>query len=86
MCKSNDCINLFKIISFKISTILLHKVTAQYLFSPTTRSGLYFVSLDPSCGYIINTKAPILGGFGVNGAASKNRTYDPTLTKGVLYH
>ena len=21
-----------------------------------------------------------------NGAASKNRTYDPTLTKGVLYH
>ncbi len=32
------------------------------------------------------TKKHLKRCISINGAASKNRTYDPTLTKGVLYH
>ncbi len=56
------------------------KAKAQYSFSPTTRSGLYFVSPILTCGYTINTKAPYFGGFSVNGARDlsnyRNENYD----------
>ena len=37
------------------------------------------------CTPITIKKAPEKGDF-FNGAAGENRTHDPTLTKGVLYH
>ena len=66
----------FRIVRFKLHFICFHQLSARPHACPVSP----FPTIDT------HTKKALKRGLFLYGAASENRTHDPSLTKGVLYH